>query len=170
MIHVTTNTTPAPQGQTEQVFTEGSTVADLEAQGENINWYPTEADAIAGTNQLPVNTALVNETTYYATQTIGCESNLVLAVTVTVTLGVDEVEKFTFSYYPNPVINELHITAVSTITNVTVYSLSGQEVINQKWNKEEGILDMSSLEAEMYLVKINFGAIEKVIKVVRSHK
>ena len=170
MIHVTTNTTPAPQGQTEQVFTEGSTVADLEVQGENIKWYPTEADAIAGTNQLPVNTALVNETTYYATQTIGCESNLVLAVTVTVTLGVDEVEKFTFSYYPNPVINELHITAVNTITNITVYSLSGQEVINQKWNKEEGILDMSSLEAEMYLVKINFGAIEKVIKVVRSHK
>ncbi|RWW98742.1 YDG domain-containing protein [Flavobacterium cerinum] len=170
MIFVTTNTTIAPQGQTEQLFTEGSTIADLEVQGENIKWYPTEADAIAGTNQLPANTVLVNETTYYATQTIGCESNEVLAVTVTITLGVHEVEKFTFSYYPNPVINELHIKAENTITNVTVYSLSGQEVMNQKWNKEEGVLDMSSLQAEIYLVKVNFGTFEKIIKVVRNHK
>ncbi|MNJ97981.1 hypothetical protein D3C87_157390 [compost metagenome] len=171
MINVVVNVTDAPDGVTEQLFTENVTIADLEAEGENITWYSSEDDAIAGINPLPDDMELVSGKTYYATQTIdGCESNTVLPVTVTITLSIDEIERFSFTYYPNPVINELHIVSPTTITNVTVYSLSGQEVINQKWNKQEGILDMSSLAAEVYMVKINFGKIEKVVKVIRTLK
>ena len=169
-IQVTITTTSAPQGESQQLFTvEGKTIADLVIDGQNIKWYASEEDAIAGTNAIDATSLLTSGTTYYATQTLnGCESKDVLAVTVEITLGRDDFDKFTFQYYPNPVVEELTITAEEIITNVKVYSLTGQEVINQKWNTNKGTLNMSALEANVYIVKINFGDIEKVVKVVRK--
>ncbi|WP_177177168.1 T9SS type B sorting domain-containing protein [Flavobacterium urocaniciphilum] len=51
-----------------------STINDIVITGQNIKWY----DAATNGNLLPNTTALVNGTTYYASQTInGCESNRV---------------------------------------------------------------------------------------------
>lgn len=62
-----------PQGPTPQYFTFGDTLDDLSVIGGNITWY---SDA-AGTMVLTGNTQLVDNTTYYASQTFnGCESNL----------------------------------------------------------------------------------------------
>jgi hypothetical protein len=169
-IQVMVNTTTAPLGETVQLFTEEDmTIADLQAEGENIVWYSTEADAIAGINPLDPTTLLVSETTYYATQTLnGCESNNVLAVTATITLSVEDLHKLTFSYFPNPVVDKLQFRSEETITNVKVYSLAGQLIINQKWNTQDDMLDMSSLESGVYIVSINFGNIEKNIRVIRA--
>ncbi|MDV6170377.1 T9SS type A sorting domain-containing protein, partial [Flavobacterium sp. DG1-102-2] len=171
-VSVTINITPAPEGEATQLFAEdGNTIANIEAEGQSIKWYATEADAIAGENELTENTILISGSTYYATQTInGCESNQVLAVTVTITLGMDDVSKFTYKYYPNPVIDKLYIETAETVTNITVYSLTGQEVINQQWNTQGGTLDVSSLEASIYLVKINFGTVEETIRMVKDKK
>ena len=75
------STTPAPTGDATQVFcvSPTPTVADLTATGSNIQWY----DTTSGGNLLSSTTALVDGTTYYASQTISnCESDSRLAVTV----------------------------------------------------------------------------------------
>jgi hypothetical protein len=69
----------APTGSTAQTFCSGSTVANLTATGTNIQWYSTSKGGTA----LASTTALVNGTTYYASQTVnGCESTTRLSVTV----------------------------------------------------------------------------------------
>ena len=80
-ITITVNsTTSSPTGSTSQTFCSGATVANLTAIGTNIKWYSTSTSGTA----LASTTALVNGTTYYASQTVsGCESTTRLAVTVT---------------------------------------------------------------------------------------
>ncbi|MGM1057335.1 MAG: hypothetical protein ACQEWG_15725, partial [Bacteroidota bacterium] len=80
---VTINDPAAPTGDAAQSFCsiDNSTVADLMASGDNIQWY---ADATGG-SALDSSTALEDNTTYYASQTVGtCESDERFAVTVTV--------------------------------------------------------------------------------------
>jgi hypothetical protein len=75
------STTPAPTGNTTQVFcvTPVPTVASLTATGTAIQWY----DVATGGSPLASTTALVDGTTYYASQTVtACESPTRLAVTV----------------------------------------------------------------------------------------
>jgi hypothetical protein len=76
----TTCTTPVPTGSASQTLCSGSTVANLTATGTNIKWYATSTGATA----LASTTALVNGTTYYASQTVnGCESTARMSVVVT---------------------------------------------------------------------------------------
>jgi len=71
---VTVNTTPVPTGNATQTFcaTPAPTFASLTATGTGIQWYA----AATGGTALATTTALVNGTTYYASQTVStCESN-----------------------------------------------------------------------------------------------
>lgn len=95
------------------------------------NWNCSDATAThasAGINPLPSTTVLVNNTTYYATQTVSCTSATSLAVTITVSLGNDTFNTISVKYYPNPVTDVLNISALTTITNVKVINLIGQQV------------------------------------------
>ena len=70
----------APTGSTSQTFCSGATTAQLNATGTSIQWYTSPSGGTALSN-----VALVNGSTYYATQTVnGVESTNRLAVTVTV--------------------------------------------------------------------------------------
>jgi len=82
-VAVTISNPAAPTGNATQTFCASAnpTIASLLATGTAIQWY---AAATGGAPLAPA-TALVNATTYYASQTIaGCESNSRLAVAVTV--------------------------------------------------------------------------------------
>jgi gliding motility-associated-like protein len=66
--------TPPPPISTSQSFceNENATISNLIVTGQNVKWY----SLLTNTNTLPTNTALANNTNYYATQTVnGCESN-----------------------------------------------------------------------------------------------
>ena len=81
-VTITVSTTPVPTGTATQTFcaTPAPTIASLAATGTGIQWYA----AATGGTPLATPTALVNGTTYYASQTISaCESTARLAVTVT---------------------------------------------------------------------------------------
>ncbi|WP_179319681.1 DUF6923 family protein [Winogradskyella helgolandensis] len=81
-ITVNLNTLDAPTGNTNQEFCESSapTITDLNATGETIQWYASEAE----TTPIDASEALIDGNIYYATQTSseGCESIERLAVTV----------------------------------------------------------------------------------------
>jgi hypothetical protein len=75
------NTPCKPTGSGSQTYSAGSTVANLLATGSNIRWYT----ASSGGTALSPATVLVNNTHYYATQTIDCtESAQRFDVTVTI--------------------------------------------------------------------------------------
>ncbi|MHA8065697.1 hypothetical protein V7S76_03335, partial [Aquirufa sp. ROCK2-A2] len=66
-----------PSANKIQIYTGTKTVSNLVALGNNIQWY----DAITGGNLISLTDTLVDDVTYYASQTNGCES-LRKAVTV----------------------------------------------------------------------------------------
>ena len=71
---------PAPTGDAVQVFCSAATIGDLYVNGTNIQWY----DAVTGGTLLASTDALVSGNTYYASQTVDCESYARFAVTATV--------------------------------------------------------------------------------------
>lgn len=74
-----------------------------------------------------------------------------------------------FKFYPNPVKDVLTISHETTISNVIVVNLLGQQLISKSINANESQLDLSTLSAGTYLVKVttedNF---EKTIKIVKQ--
>lgn len=104
---------------------------------------------------------LVNNATYYATQTIGgCESTIALAVTVSdpleEPLGIYDVHLEKIAAYPNPVTNILNINAIG-LSVVKVYSLAGQLLIDKVYSTNTAEIDMQSLAEGSYIVKIIAG-------------
>ena len=87
-ITVSLNETPMPTGDDVQEFCASSepTIANLNATGENIQWYTDETS----TSPIDSTEMLVDGETYYATQTTseGCESIERLAVTVNFTADI----------------------------------------------------------------------------------
>ena len=70
-----------PNGDIAQTFCSGATVSNLVVNGTNIKWYLSSSGGTA----LSSTTPLLNNTSYFATQTInGCESQTRLEVKVTI--------------------------------------------------------------------------------------
>jgi len=160
------HTVTAPTGESIQTFIEGQTLADLEVEGENIQWYATET----GDTPLAMTTLLVNGTTYYAAQSIdGIESTLRLGVTVNlVTLGVNDNLFAALSYHPNPVVNSLTVSNTVAIDAIEVYNALGQQVLTTKPNATGATVNLSSFNSGIYFLKIHSGAAHKAIRIIKQ--
>lgn len=87
--------TPPPTGNSTQSFcsTQNATLNNIAITGTDVKWYST----LTNTQPLSINTPLVNNTTYYATQTLnGCESVNRLQVTITLinTLNANDFSEY----------------------------------------------------------------------------
>src|SRR5690606_20822071 len=69
---------PVPIGNSTQTVTSGMTLADLEVDGENLQWY-ADAELTEPLSEIHV---VQNNTTYYVTQTVGVCTSEALVVTV----------------------------------------------------------------------------------------
>jgi len=160
---------PAPSGDRFQSFTQGQTLADIVVIGSNIQWY---ADATANrkaSSPLPLNTLLVSNTTYYASQTInGFESPTRLPVTVQVALSNHSFAFKDLQVSSNPVIELLTIKSKEIVKKVTVYNTLGQEVYHKEGNGLEFKLDLSNLVSGNYFVKVASENKQQVLKVVKK--
>lgn len=168
---VNVNTTAAPTGVSPQaVAVSGgpATIEDIVIVAEGtVTWYPTEADAIAGTNAIAQGTELTVDT-YYATQTINGCASAPLEVVVSEVLGNKGFDAAAFSYYPNPVNNILNVQYSAEITSVAVFNLVGQQVLSVQPNATNAKVDMTPLAEGTYLVTVKAGAATKTIKVVKK--
>ncbi|MBE98586.1 T9SS type A sorting domain-containing protein [Flavobacterium coralii] len=160
-----------PSGDSTQYFSNGETLGDLVADGDNIIWYsePSACEDTyvpsytARTSQeilntpLPASTPLVDGTTYYATQTVnGEESKFTLAVTALLegTAGVEVVEASVIKAYPNPTGGLLTLESPSVIGQVTIYNAIGQLVHTQNINAITGDVDLSGFNSGLYIVTV----------------
>lgn len=83
-------------------------------------------------------------------------------------LGTNTVPYNTISHYPNPVENILYLKAEDTIDSVVVYTITGQEVSNFKFNQEQKQVDFSNLSSGLYLVKVASNGNVENLKILKQ--
>jgi hypothetical protein len=163
---------PAPVGPYSQTFSSGATLADIIVNGVDVQWYATATNkmtAAASTQSLPMDTLLVDGTTYYATQTInGMESTARLPVTAHITLGINDNEIFPLQYAPNPVKNSLTLQSTKMLQSITVYTLLGQKVVEQGCADTHITLDLSHLAAGNYILKAQGENGQKTLRIIKE--
>lgn len=85
------------------------------------------------------------------------------------TLGVDDLNAYLdFSYYPNPVLNQLNIKAKSQILNASVYNLTGQKLNTKNIQSLNASLDFSQFPTGTYVVELRFKEKPVSFKVVKK--
>jgi hypothetical protein len=77
-------------------------------------------------------------------------------------------EQLGFSYYPNPVKNDLNFTSENNIISLTVMNMLGQEIMTLEPDDVNASLDLSTLAPSVYLVRVETFEGESVIKVVKE--
>lgn len=157
-----------PTGEAQQSFEQGATLADIVVTPTNVSWFATEADALSGSNPLPLSTVLVDGSTYYAVNIDGNCLSDPLEVTVTITLNLNDFDNFNFSYYPNPTEGILNLNSNETISEVRVVNLLGQVVLIKQVNNNQSIVDLSGLPNAMYLVNVVSESGTKTIRIVKK--
>ncbi|QXP58244.1 T9SS type A sorting domain-containing protein [Olleya sp. HaHaR_3_96] len=73
-----------------------------------------------------------------------------------------------FSYYPNPVNDNLSLKAQKEISNVSVYNMIGQEVYRNTPNSVNNAVDMSGLQSGAYFVKVTIDNVTETVKVIKK--
>lgn len=170
LVYVTVNNRPSsPTGQTTQHFNFNASVADLTMTQNDVVWFTTYDDAVKNTNQLSKAIPLQDSTIYYGSLigTNGC-SSVPTAVTVTLDLGMPELDLAHLRYYPNPVESELKISYTEPIKVVEVYTLLGQKVFSNDFNTKDVSIDMSRFSAGTYVIKIATHNASQFVKVIKK--
>jgi hypothetical protein len=164
--------TPPPFADRNQNLPSGATLADIIVSGTDVRWYASASGKNNNTVNsvpLPISTLLVDNTTYYASQTIdGSESVERLPVTVQLVLGIGENELASVSYFPNPVKNSLTIKALATIDSISVINMLGQVLKTTTPNQAEVIENMSEFSAGTYFIRVSSGSGTEVFKIVKE--
>lgn len=137
------------------------------------------AEALAGNTRIrimKINTSVFHNYGYYYDPCAIYAEDLLLGGTVpsfgqgldftlnVTTLNREAFDKNSFIIYPNPVSSVLNIKAEQNIDAVLVYNLQGQLVLESK-NTDK--IDVESLAAGQYLIKIGSGELLQVKKFVK---
>ena len=87
---------------------------------------------------------------------------------ITTTLSADDNSFASFTYYPNPVKDILHLDNIS-LTKASIYSLLGQLIETKSFeNSTSNTLDLASLESGIYLIVLENDLEQKTIKVIKE--
>ena len=81
-------------------------------------------------------------------------------MTVNNTLSVDELDKYDFSFGPNPTGDFIYLSASESIGNVEIYNLVGQKSFSSDLSDNMGTIDISNLSRGIYIMNV---AIDKKI-------
>ena len=84
-------------------------------------------------------------------------SNVTETVNVTVnvnSLSVDKLEKYDFSFGPNPTGDFIYLSASESIGNVEIYNLLGQKSLSSDIVDTKGTIDISNLSRGIYIMNV----------------
>ena len=83
-------------------------------------------------------------------------------------LSVSSFEKSNIKMYPNPATTSFTIEAQSSVENVTVYNMLGQEVISKTPNTQQTTIDISTLNVGVYIVKATINGVVSSSRLVKE--
>lgn len=87
---------------------------------------------------------------------------------ITTTLSSEDNSFASFTYYPNPVKDILHLDNIS-LTKASIYSVLGQLIDTKTFeNTTTNTLDLAGLESGIYLVVLENDSQQKTIKVIKE--
>lgn len=149
--------------QDGEVFVEMSTPNDNTA----IVIYSAENQVVTSGDELkyvdqptnncgPGNTSSITTeagTTYY----ILSVTNLAwsdINITITETLSTSDNTIDGFTYYPNPVTNEINLSATTILDKVQINNIVGQLVLSEKLDATNQTIDLSALPTGMYVMNV----------------
>lgn len=89
-------------------------------------------------------------------------------IVVEAALGTKDFSSADFKFYPNPVKDVLNLSYIQNISNVSVFNLLGQKVLENTTNATSAQVDMSNLASGSYLVKVTSDNQTKTIKVIKE--
>ncbi|WP_431135468.1 T9SS type A sorting domain-containing protein [Psychroserpens mesophilus] len=73
-----------------------------------------------------------------------------------------------FTYFPNPVKNELSLKSQNTIQNVSVFNMLGQEVLRATPNTLESNIDMNGLSQGAYFVQVTINNVTETVRILKQ--
>ena len=161
--------TATPTGQSVQSFNIDDDLTSLVVNGTNLKWYANLSDANNHTNAIPTNTKIVNNTTYYVTQTIGsCESPTALAILAyNETLSSSNIKFNEFKVYPNPFKDVLNINNAKNIQRIDVLDLSGKLLESIK--TPNNYMHFKTLKPGIYVMKVTMvDGSKQTIKIIKE--
>ena len=82
-------------------------------------------------------------------------------------LSINDLSDNTFMIYPNPVENTLNVSAGGVVDSVSIFDLTGREVLRAMPKAESFSLDVSNLNKGLYLVTVKAGKQELTTKLVK---
>ncbi len=135
----------------------GSTTLTAVSDEENVNyrWYKNNSATPLEnyTNTLQLNNVTENVDIYLqTTNTNNCMAEN--WVTVTSTVGIDDVDALQVNVYPNPASRFLTVESASAMSSVEVFNALGQKVIANTIEGTHTQLDLSGLTAGNYTLRI----------------
>ncbi|MGO2102137.1 MAG: GEVED domain-containing protein [Psychroflexus halocasei] len=86
----------------------------------------------------------------------------------TTTLGVESIAFKSFSYYPNPVKDELFLNAAHNIDQIQIYNMRGQVMMLREINDLNIKLNLQDLSTGVYLMKVKINNATKTFKLIRE--
>ncbi|UOK42308.1 MULTISPECIES: T9SS type A sorting domain-containing protein [Flavobacterium] len=148
--------TQAPTAAATQDACATKTIADFIVNGgsataSGLTWY---ADSALGFT-IPTTTPAVLGTTYYVSQTIsGCEGPRTGITAGGTCLSTEDFKIAELKYFPNPVNDQLTITAKDVITRIEVYNLLGQQLKALDTTTNNVQMNFGGFASSTYLVKV----------------
>jgi hypothetical protein len=84
------------------------------------------------------------------------------------TAGLDDLGMSQFTYYPNPVKDQLTIRAQSNVKDITVFNMLGQVVSSQSPNAKDCLVNMAAMQSGAYFVQISIGSTVEMVRVLKQ--
>ncbi|MHC0445563.1 S8 family serine peptidase [Flavobacterium sp. 3-218] len=87
------------------------------------------------------------------------------------TLSVDSfIAEASFAVYPNPAKNEVSFSFLNenNTASVTIYSILGQKLIEEKINNSNPVLSLQSLQSGLYVYSFDAGTLHKTGKIIKQ--
>lgn len=85
------------------------------------------------------------------------------------TLGVDDLTSYLdYSYYPNPVLDQLNINAKTPILGYEMYSMDGKKIQSASVNAKNSKINMKNLPAGTYIIQLKFNEKAVQFKVIKK--
>lgn len=83
-------------------------------------------------------------------------------------LSVKNREFNNFTFFPNPVKDQINLQAGTEIENITLFNLLGQKVMDVQPGRMNTQIDLNHLSSGVYLMKVNLNGVEKTYKIVKE--
>lgn len=87
---------------------------------------------------------------------------------MTTTLGLEEHKLKGFKLYPNPIKNTLWMESEKALNEIKIFNMAGQELMNIKLNKLNSSLDLTSLSAGFYFLRVTTDSDSGTYKILKE--